>query len=110
MANIIFKITQKNGGVDAFTKIQKERLEHANRAMANSILNTAMLKAPVDTGSLKSDGRVEIRDTGMAVVFGDERVPYARRRHFENKKNPQTLHYLKDAGDEVAKSGIGKFL
>ena len=104
------KIKDVNGGAKAFKKLERTRLEHAHRAMANSILNTAMLKAPKLTGALKSDGRVEMRDTAMAVVFGDNRVPYARRRHYENRKNPQTLHYLKDSGDKIVKEGLQKYL
>jgi hypothetical protein len=43
------------------------------------------------------------------VHYGDARVPYARRRHLENKKNPQTKYYLQNAGDRVAKQGIQRF-
>lgn len=107
---IKIKIKEVNGGTKSFLRYEKKRIEHAHRAMANSILNTAMLKAPELTGALKSDGRVEMRDTSMAVVFGDGRVPYARRRHYENRKNPQTLHYLKNAGDEIVKKGLQRYL
>lgn len=108
--NAKIKVTSVNGGTKSFMKLERTRLEHAHRAMANSILNTAMLKAPKLTGALKSDGRVEVRDTAMAVVFGDNRVPYARRRHYENRKNPQTLNYLKDSGDRIVKEGLQKYL
>lgn len=104
------KITAVNGGTKAYLKVQQQNIKNAQRAMADSILNTAMIRAPKLTGALRSDGRVEMRDTSMAIVFGDSRVPYARRRHYENKKNPQTLNYLKSAGDEITKRGIKYYL
>lgn len=94
----------------AWWAIEKLNLDNAVNAMATTILSDARAKAPYDTGALRSDGRVE-RDGDLArsVHFGDARVPYARRRHFENKKNPQTLYYLRIAGDNVARQGLGRF-
>ena len=71
--------------------------------------------APVLTGALKSDGRVETSQNGsvvqVKVVYGDSRVPYARRRHYENRKNPQTKYYLENAAKNViTKGGIKQFL
>ena len=36
------------------------------------------------------------------VVFGGGRVPYARRREYENRKHPQTKHYLRNAANKAA--------
>lgn len=98
--------------IKLFERIQRENWKNGLRAMGDRILMDAIALAPEDTGELKSDGRVEvISDTEVHVKFGDARVPYARRRHFENKKNPQTLRYLKRAGDNiVTKSGLKEFL
>lgn len=95
-----------------FERVERENWRNGLRAMGDRILMDAIVLAPEDTGKLKSNGRVEvISDTEIHVKFGDTRVPYARRRHFENKKNPQKLQYLKRAGDNiVAKSGIQEFL
>ena len=85
-------------------------LDNTVRQMANTILSDSRMLAPVLTGALRSDGNV--KKEGMAsyiVKYGDARVPYARRRHFENKKNPQTKYYLQNAGDRVAKQGIQRF-
>ncbi len=104
------KVKDMNGGVKAYLKVQNRNLKNANRAMADSILGRATMIAPKLTGALRSDGRVETRDTSLAIVFGDERVPYARMRHYVNRKNPQTLNYLKRAGDQTMKEGIKKYL
>ena len=85
-------------------------LDNTVRQMANTILSDSRMLAPVLTGALRSDGNV--KKEGMAsyiVKYGDARVPYARRRHFENKKNPQTKYYLWNAGDRVVKQGIQRF-
>ena len=108
--HIKVKVTQVNGGVKTYLKVQKRNLDNAKRAMADSILGRATMIAPKLTGALRSDGRVETRDTSLAIVFGDERVPYARMRHYVNRKNPQTLNYLKRAGDQTVKEGLKKYL
>lgn len=86
-------------------------LERAERSISQVILNRATMLAPVASGDLVSDGRVESNPNGgKSVVFGSPSVPYARRRHFENDRNPQTKGYLKRAGDSVAKENIKKFV
>ena len=98
--------------VKLFEKVEKENWRNGLHAMGDRILMDAIALAPKMTGDLKSDGRVEVvSGTEVHIKFGDARVPYARRRHFENKKNPQTLQYLKRAGDNiVTKSGLKEFL
>lgn len=77
--------------------------------MATDIQRRAKAFAPVDTAALVNSGRIEPISDGYRVVFGSSRVPYARRRHFENKKNPQTLHYLSRAGDNVIRGNTTKY-
>jgi hypothetical protein len=86
-------------------------LKRAERAMGQVMLNRSTMIAPVESGGLVRSGRVEDNPLGgISVIFGDDDAPYARRRHFENKKNPQTLHYLKRGGDSVAKENPKKFV
>ena len=95
----------------AWLKTQEINLDNAVRQMAHTILSDSRMIAPVLTGALRADGRVNKQGSASyEVEFGDARVPYARRRHFENRKNPQTLYYLERAGDRVAKQGIGGFI
>lgn len=95
-----------------FEQVERENWKNGLRAMGDRILMDAIALAPEATGALKSDGRVEIEsDTEVHIKFGDTRVPYARLRHFKNKKNPQTLKYLQRAGDNVVdKFGLAEFL
>lgn len=105
MANVVVKDCSK-----AWLAATKVNLDAGVRAMSDAINTLASVKAPVLTGALRSDGRVEKIENGYAVVYGDSRVPYARRRHFENNLHPQTKYYLRDAGDTIAKRGLGVFL
>ena len=79
--------------------------------MATDIHRQAGMLAPLDTGNLKSSGKIARRGQAhYSIAFGGTRVPYAKRRHFENKKNPQTLEYLTRAGDNVARGSIKRYL
>ena len=94
----------------AWVALEQINLENAVRQMSNTILSDSRMLAPVLTGALKADGRVnKLGQSSYEVAFGDARVPYARIRHFENRKNPQTKYYLQRAGDNVAKQGIQRF-
>lgn len=86
-------------------------LKRTVRNMMGVTVNRAQMLAPVDTGALRSSGRVVEKGSKVSAVFGgaDVGVPYARRREFENRKNPQTLHYLRLAGDSVIKEPISKY-
>ncbi len=89
---------------------ETKRISKAAAEMGVDILNRAIINAPKDTGALVRSGRlVKIGATEYAVVFGDNSVRYARKREHENKKNPQTLHYLERAGDSVARGNVNKY-
>jgi hypothetical protein len=77
--------------------------------MATDIHKRAIVLAPVDTRNLVNSGVIEPVMGGYRVKFGSSKVPYARRRHFENRKNPQTLGYLARAADSVARSDKTKY-
>jgi hypothetical protein len=79
--------------------------------MATDIHRRAVMLAPEDSGALVNSGRVERVSTAFyRIIFGSSQVPYARIRHYENKKNPQTLGYLAKAGDGVARGNVDKYL
>ncbi len=94
-----------------FIKSQEKDYSSATSRMCNSIVQLARILAPVDNGDLRDSGKV-VKDSnnGSSAVFGGGKVKYARRRHYENRKNPQTLLYLERAGDAVAKKGIKNYL
>ena len=99
------KVTMnKNWSKQIESGMQKALLE-----MVTDIHTKAVILAPVETGALKNSGKVEPVKDGYRVKFGSSRVPYARRRHFENNKNPQTKGYLAKAGDSVARGDKSKY-
>ena len=95
-----------------FERVEVENLRNAGRSMADRVFSDARMRAPKLTGALRSDGRVEesADRTEFVVKFGDSRVPYARKRHYENRSHPDTKYYLQDAGKNVAKMGLKEFL
>ena len=90
----------------AYLQVQQMNMQKELEAKAEKTLGRARMLAPVLSGDLKMNGRVEKIPNGVSVVFGDSRIPYARRRHFENRKNPATLNYLERAGDQTRKEGF----
>lgn len=94
-----------------FIKSQEKDYSSATSMMCSSIVQLARILAPVDTGDLRASGRVvKEGNNGSSAVFGGGKVKYARRRHYENRKNPQTLRYLERAGTSVSKKGIKNYL
>lgn len=95
-----------NSKMKAYLQVQRLNMQKELEAKAEKTLGRARMLAPKLSGDLKSDGRVEKIAGGVSVVFGDSRVPYARRRHFENRKNPATINYLERAGNQTKKEGF----
>lgn len=83
----------------------QERFEQRMLAMAYDIAYKARQKAPVDTGNLKASIRVEINGLDVNVLAGGNSgggvVRYARKREFENRKNPQTIGYMRNSFTET---------
>lgn len=78
--------------------------------MSTDIHRRAIILAPKLTRALVNSGK--IRKSGImeyTISFGSAKVPYARKRHFENKKNPQTIGYLAKAGDGVTRGNTAKY-
>lgn len=102
---LVAKVTMKKGWNST------KGLEAGLAEMATDIHRRAVILAPVETGALRNSGKVEKSGSQeYTISFGNGgRVPYARRRHFENKKNPQTLGYLSRAADSVGRSDKGKY-
>lgn len=94
-----------------FIADQQKVIERTQRAMAQVVLYRSRMLAPIFTGALVDDGRVENNPQGgLSVLYGSPKVPYARRRHYENRKNPQTLYFLQRAGESVAKENVKKYV
>lgn len=95
-----------NSKMKAYLQVQRLNMQKELEAKAEKTLGRARILAPVLSGDLKMNGRVEKIPNGVSVVFGDSRIPYARRRHFENRKNPATINYLERAGNQTKKEGF----
>jgi hypothetical protein len=87
----------------------EQNLKDGVLEMATDIHRRAIVIAPKDSRALVNSGVIEPVTNGYKIKFGSSRVPYARKRHFENKKNPQTLGYLAKAGDSVARGNTAKY-
>lgn len=75
--------------------------------LATTIHRDAGNLAPRDSGALVSSGIVKrVKSGHYKIQFGGGTVRYAKRRHYENRKNPQTLYYLLKAGDRNARNYI----
>ena len=86
------------------------QLDGAVASMVADIHQRANQIAPVETGALVNSGRIIRKGSAnYQVKYGSSRVPYARRRHFENKRNPQSLRYLEQAGDSVTRGSLNKY-
>lgn len=85
-------------------------LERGLAEMATDIHRRASILAPKDTRALVNSGKIA-RMGAMAykISFGSSVVRYARRRLYENKKNPQTIGYLTKAADSIARSDKSKY-
>lgn len=74
-------------------------------SMAEDIVKLSQRYAPVETSELVTSHRVDReKSTTTTSYYISANTPYARRRHFENRKNPQTRRYLERAGDQVVKN------
>lgn len=86
--------------------IQKGLLE-----MVTEIDKRSAFLAPKDTRALVNSRRITPQGSDAYLIsYGaDGKVPYARRRHEENNKNPQSRGYLAKAGDSVARGEKSKY-
>lgn len=99
------KVTMKRGWVQSLERGMKAGLLE----MATDIHRVAADRAPIDSGALRNSGTVEPVRDGYRIRFGSGRVPYARIRHYENRKNPSSIGYLAKAGDNVARSDTSRY-
>lgn len=61
--------------------------------------------APKKTSALVNSRKItRVNRLKYKVSYGSSRVPYARKRHFENRKNPSTIGYLAKAAESVVRN------
>lgn len=83
-------------------------LQALNNDIAEATLRRALLYCPVDTGRLRSSGRIEHINNKPVVIFGDDTVNYAwfvhefTWRNINRTKNPYaTSKWLEIAYNEI---------
>lgn len=86
--------------------VQKaQKLDGVVLEMITDIDRVAKVIAPKASRALVNSGRiVRVGPAHYKSIFGGGSVPYARRRHFENKKTPGSLRYLERAGDSTSRN------
>lgn len=105
---------------DEIAKQTELNVKNALKAMADAVLQRTQILdghgVPIKSGNLQSTGIVDTRNNGMEtfVQFGNG-LKYARYQEFAPDGWKYTTpgtgnHYLKTAGDSVAKEGIKNYL
>lgn len=89
----------------AISQIEK-RLKQGTISLAYDISNRSKSHAPYLTGALVQSIRVQ--DAGKNTIyvktggsFGGAKVPYAKKRFYENRKHPATRFYLRKGMNEA---------
>lgn len=104
-------------------RMQLINYDNATRAMADATVRTSKVTAPLLTGKLRYSSRVERNaPLNYSAVYGGGNVPYAAYQERGRRKNPPYhevrhyttpgtgAHYLRNAGDAIAKQGIRTFI
>lgn len=101
MANVRFTSRIKH-----WTSKTESDLDFAVLTMATDIHRVSSILAPKgDTRNLVKSGRISRNGSAnYSIIFGGGHVPYARRRHYENRKTPGSLRYLERAGDSTSRN------
>lgn len=86
----------------------EQQLKAGLLSLTTDVHTRSTILAPKDTRALVLSGKIGSIANGFTITYGSSRVPYARRRHFENNKNPQTKKYLSKAGDNAMRGDISK--
>lgn len=93
-----------------FSKVDRlvdEAIKAGLYSLGNDIKKRATILAPKDTGALRQSSRVTMsagRNDSVAVSFN---TPYARMRHYNNRKHPATRLYLTNAMKSI--NNVGKY-
>lgn len=95
-----YKLTWNNGKL---SEVQRKTNAGLFR-MGFDIASKARYNAPILTGALRNDIRTTASEGYVYVLAGSSRVPYARRREYENRLHPSTTHYMGRAFTSVLNS------
>jgi hypothetical protein len=92
---------------------QLKKLDVGMLEIATDIHRRSAILAPVLSGNLVASGRIKRNGAAdYSIIYGGNsgfNVPYAKRRHFENRKHPQTIGYLSKAAESVSRGNLSKY-
>lgn len=117
----------------AWLNEESKVLKRTENTIAGVIVTRGTMLAPKKSGDLRDSGRIERKDGVTSAVFGGNGVPYGRiqelggtikpknaealswigsdgKRVFAKSVTIKGTHYLKRAGDSVAKENIKKYV
>lgn len=100
----------------AWLKNEEGVLKRTENTVAGVIVTRGTIIAPKRSHDLANTGRVERKEGVTSAVFGGNGVPYGRIHELGGMtgRNYATKivakHYLKTAGDSVAKENIKKYV
>ena len=82
----------------------EQGLEAGTLSLITDIDTRAKILAPKDKRVLVNSSVISrIGRFSYQLRFGSAKAPYARKRHYENKKTPQSIKYLERAADGVGR-------
>lgn len=91
--------------IKQWTSATEGKLDMAVLEMATDIHRISAVISPKDSRALVNSGRIEREGVAhYKVIYGGGRVPYARMRHYVNRKTPGSLRYLERAGESVSRN------
>lgn len=76
------------------------------QSLGNDVKKRSQILAPKDTGALRQSAKVHLNSTKDTVTVSFNK-PYAKRRHYENRKHVATKYYLTNALKSI--KNIGKY-
>ena len=95
---------------NAWKSLSRENLSRGIVRMATDIHSMAVTNAPKKSHALANSGRMTVVNAlHVKVTFGSARVDYAELRERENHLHPNTVRYLKRAGDAAKRKADSYF-
>lgn len=74
--------------------------------LTTTVHSRSNVLTPKDTRALVNSGKISPVTDGYKITYGSDRVPYARRQFYENRRSS---HWLTRAADSVVRGSLAKY-
>lgn len=74
--------------------------------LTTTVHSRSNVLTPKDTRALVNSGNISPIADGYKITYGSDRVPYARRQFYENRRSS---HWLTKAADSVVRGSLAKY-